>query len=391
MTSRLYYTDSYLATFDARVAEVADGGRRVYLDRTAFYPTSGGQPFDMGTLAGVPVTDVVDEGERIAHLLAQPLSLAQGATIAGRVDWARRFDHMQQHTGQHLLSAVLHDRFGWQTLSVHFGADSSTLDVDVEQLPAAQLLEAETQANAIVFENRPVTVAFEDAGAASGLRKASERAGTLRVVTIAGLDRSACGGTHVRATGEIGPILVRKTERIRKATRLEFLCGMRAVRRARADWDALGRIAQSLSASVDEAAPLVEAQSLQLREAESARKRLLAEVAASRLRALADAVAPDAAGVRRLVLRDPPGGAEALRALGAAAATVPRVVLVGIVTAPPFVLLATSPDSGVEAGTLLKPLLDASRGRGGGSPRLAQGTVPDAPALERIVAELGGG
>src|SRR3954462_5788992 len=127
VTERLYYTDAYLTVFDAAVVGRADGGHRVYLDRTAFYPTSGGQPLDTGRLGGVEVVDVVDEGDRVAHLLAAP---APGERLEGAVDWPRRFDHMQQHTGQHLLSAVIADRFGHATVSVHFGRESATLDLD---------------------------------------------------------------------------------------------------------------------------------------------------------------------------------------------------------------------------------------------------------------------
>src|SRR6476646_10311562 len=138
MTERLYYGDAYLRTFDARIVDRAADGRTIYLDRTAFYPTSGGQPFDTGSLAGIPVTDVIDEGERIAHVLAAPAP-RDAQVVTGIVDWTRRFDHMQQHTGQHLLSAILSDRYGLDTVSVHFGATSSTLDLDSESVPDAAL------------------------------------------------------------------------------------------------------------------------------------------------------------------------------------------------------------------------------------------------------------
>jgi alanyl-tRNA synthetase len=139
MTERLYYTDAYLTTFTARVVDSADEGRRVYLDRTAFYPTSGGQPHDLGTLGGADVVDVIDEGARVAHLVSTPLTL--DSAVEGRVSWARRFDHMQQHTGQHLLSAVLEELFGMTTVSVHFGATSSTLDLEGEQ-PSREIIVA---------------------------------------------------------------------------------------------------------------------------------------------------------------------------------------------------------------------------------------------------------
>jgi alanyl-tRNA synthetase len=220
VTQRLYYTDSYLRDFEAPIVELADDGHRVYLERTAFYPTSGGQPF------GIEVTDVVDEGERIAHLVARPV---RGSEAVGQVDWPRRFDHMQQHTGQHLLSAVLGDLYGYATVGVHFGPESSTIDVDGPGLTPDQIGRVEDRSNEVVVENRPVGVSFEDAEAVTGLRNASERTGTLRVVTIRHLDRSACGGTHVRATGEIGPILIGKVERVRKGTRVEFFCGARSI------------------------------------------------------------------------------------------------------------------------------------------------------------------
>jgi uncharacterized protein (TIGR02270 family) len=229
MTDRLYYTDSYLTTFQARVVEKSADGGTVYLDRTAFYPTSGGQPFDTGSIAGAPVVDVVDEGERIAHVLGAAVDLDD---VECRIDWPRRFDHMQQHSGQHLLSAVMAELFGIATLSVHFGAASSTLDLDTPSLTADQVRAAETRANEAVFENLPVSVLFADSPEDLGLRKASDRSGVLRVISIEGLDRSACGGTHVRATGEIGPVLIRKLDKVRGAVRVEFLCGLRALRRA---------------------------------------------------------------------------------------------------------------------------------------------------------------
>ena len=198
-TNRLYYTDAYRTTFAGTVIDRDEDGTRVYLSETAFYPTSGGQPHDLGTLAGVRVTDVVDEGDRIAHVLAAPLP--PGASNAeGSIDWERRFDHMQQHTGQHLISAVFEDLFGFSTVSVHFGPDYSTLDVESESVSRQQLLMTEARVNLLVGEARPVVVTFEDAATAAGLRKASDREGTLRVVSISGLDRSACGGTHVRST-----------------------------------------------------------------------------------------------------------------------------------------------------------------------------------------------
>ena len=384
-TTRLYYTDSYLTSFDARVVQVADDGRRVYLDQTAFYPTSGGQPHDLGTLAGARIADVIDEGDRIAHILETPLP-GDAINIAGSIAWERRFDHMQQHTGQHLLSAVLEEAYGYHTVSVHFGADYSSLDLDVESVTADRIVEAERRGNSLLAENRAVTTTFEDASQVTGLRKASDREGALRIVSIAGLDRSACGGTHVRATGEIGVILVRKVERVRKAARLEFVCGLRAVRRARADFEALGRIAGALSASLDDAPSLVAAQSEQLRTFESARKNMERELANFRARALYDAASADARGVR--VVRHDAAAMDELRTLAQALVALPQAVLVGTIADPPSLLVATAEDTRIDAAKTLREAVTKLGGRGGGSPRIAQGSVPDPGRLAQAVASV---
>ena len=386
MTVRHYYTDAYRTEFAASVVERGPDGTRVYLDETAFYPTSGGQPHDLGTLGGVKVVDVVDEDSRIAHVLESPLGESDERLI-GRIDWTRRYDHMQQHTGQHLLSAVFEDLFGAKTVSVHFGPESSTLDLDAESITRDQLVRAEARANELVREARPVDVTFEDAATAQGLRKASDRAGTLRIVSIDGVDRSACGGTHVRSTAEIGTVLLRSSEKVRKTTRVEFICGTRALRRARRDLESLSAIAGSLSSSLDDAPTVVATQAERLRDADNARKKLEKELSAYRIRERYDTTAPTADGIRTVVVRDATSIDE-LRALAQAAFALPRVVVVGALATPPSVLIASSEDSGVDAGKLLKERLAAVGGRGGGSPRLAQGSVPDAAAIDSVVDAL---
>jgi alanyl-tRNA synthetase len=389
MTYRLYYNDAYLTDFDAMLVEVADDGRRVYLDRTAFYPTSGGQPFDTGTLGGRRVVDVVDEETRIAHLLDAPLG-AKAGRVPAHVDWPRRFDHMQQHTGQHLLSAVLEDLFGWKTVSVHFGERVSTLDVDAGSAPYQRVIAAEDRANLLIAENRAVTVGFEDAATATGLRKASDRSGDIRIVTIADVDRSACGGTHVRATGEIGALLVRRTEKVKQGTRIEFVCGLRAASRARADYDALSAIAQAVSSSVDDAEGVVRARLEAGQEAESARRKAVRELDGHHARARYAAAAPDARGVRRVIERRTEGTLDDLRGLAHAVCAEPHAAFVGVVAATGGVLVGTSEDSGLEAGRVLRAALEAAGGRGGGSARMAQGTVPSGnidSLIDAVLAE----
>ncbi|MBI3209278.1 MAG: alanyl-tRNA editing protein [Candidatus Solibacter usitatus] len=305
MTERLYYNQPELTGFQAIVVESTEGGRKVYLDRTAFYPSSGGQPHDRGEINGVAVLDVVDEEDRVAHILETPLAQPE---VEGRIDWKRRFDHMQQHTGQHLLSAVLEEMYSASTVSFHMGQDVSTIDVDAAALSAEQLAGAERRANDLVFENRPVTVSYEDASEAQGLRKASGRTGTLRIVSIAGLDRSACGGTHVSATGVIGPILLRKVEKIRGNVRVEFLCGGRAIDQARADFDALGEIARAFSSPAAQTPALVSQLLARSQELEKSKRKLATELAAFQGRQLYEATASGDDGLRRASQRIISGG-----------------------------------------------------------------------------------
>ena len=385
MTQRLYYHDSYLRQFEATAVEAAAGGSTVYLDRTAFYPTSGGQPFDLGAIAGVAVRDVVDEGDRIAHIMAAPLA---AGPVACSIDWTRRFDHMQQHTGQHLISAIFEELFHLRTVSFHLGAESATSDLEGGAADARVLSAVEARSNEIVWENRPVGVTYEDAESVQGLRKASEREGTLRIVSIDGLDRSACGGTHVSATGEIGVILLRKAEKVRQSVRVEFLCGGRAVRRARADYEALNRVAQLYSASLDDVPAVVAAQAEAARTADKTRRKLELDLAAYQGRELYQNASPGPDGLRRAVRRATSGSLEELRALATNFVAQPHAVFIATLASPPSVLLATSADSGVDAGQKLKALLTAAGGRGGGTARMAQGSVPDAALLDALVEKL---
>lgn len=388
MTLRLYYTDSSLLEFDAVVVEADESRQRVYLDRTAFYPTSGGQPHDTGLLGGVRVVDVVDDGERIAHLVADALPVRPGDRVRGTVDAARRRDHMQQHTGQHLLSAAFVEELGVETLSVHFGVEVSMLELDAAEVDASALTAVEARANAIVGEARPVSVSFEDAATAHTLRKAPTRSGALRVVTIAGVDRSACGGTHVASTAAIGPVLIRGTDRARAHLRVEFLCGARALAAARRDYETLTAAAAVLSAARDDVPVLARRHADRLHALERERATLQQELAGFRAQALyADA---DLAGngVRVVVERLATGTAESLRGTAASLAGMERVVYIGTVDAPPLVVYSTSGDTGLDAGQILRRELARVGGRGGGSERVAQGSAPDAERIARAAACL---
>lgn len=355
MTERLYYQDSYLTEFEATASNAGD---RIYLDRTAFYPTSGGQPFDLGTLNGVPILEVVDEEDRVAHLLAEPIA---SGPVTGALDWARRFDHMQQHTGQHLLSAVLAERFGLTTVSFHLGAESCTIDLAAPAISAEMLEQVERLANAEIVANRPVRVSYEDAATAQGLRKASERSGVLRIVEITGLDRSACGGTHVRTTGEIGALLLGGTEKVRQTTRLTFVCGQRAI-----NWTRMWR--RDLTAAEGRAVTLT-----------ASLKKMSAENAALSGVRLYHETAPSPDGLRRHLRR---GIDENTRAEAAAFAAGPRSLYLAI--SGDSLVLAVSPDAGIDAAAAIKLLVT----RGGGGRTLAQGSSTDPEGAAAVLLRL---
>jgi alanyl-tRNA synthetase len=393
VTERLYYTDAYLRAFTARVTEIISPGGGVaggvVLDRTAFYPTSGGQPHDLGTLDRRPVVDVVDAGASIVHVLDGPDpsgGFAAGASVAGEVEWTRRFDHMQQHTAQHLLSALFLDVAGAQTVSVHLG-ESCTLDLDVASLEPDLVRRVEDAANAIVFETRPVSVRFVEASEAEalGLRRPAGRTGTLRVVEIAGCDRSACGGTHVRSTGELGPVLIRRWERSRGRTRAEFLAGWRAVRDYRWKHALVGEWSARLTVRDRELGDALERMVQETRAREralqDARKRLLRYEAAERVAAIP---AGPEGRVARLVFpsRD---GDEVRALLREMTALTPAVVMAGV-TETGRVWSGRAPGAGPDLAAVLARACRAAGGRAGGSAEFAQGAVPPGDAVARALA-----
>ena len=393
MTERLYYGDAYLARFTARVAEVVPEGRAdrragVVLDRTAFYPTSGGQPHDTGRVAGRRVVDVIEADDSVVHVLDGPDpagGLAPGDEVQGEVDWDRRFDHMQQHTAQHLLSAAFLEVLGAGTVSVHLG-ESSTIDLDAPSLDADRVRRVEEAANRIVFEARPVTVRFVDAAEADalGLRRPPRRTGTLRIVEIAGQDRSACGGTHVRQTAEIGPVLIRRWERSRGRLRAEFLAGWRAVRDHQwkhalvSEWSARLTVRdRELGATFER---IVGESRARERALADAGKRLLAYEAAERLGALA---AAPGRGVLRLSF--PARDADEVRALlKEITDRAPVVVLAGVVQTGRLCFARAAGGGPDLAGVLSRACREVG-GRGGGTREFAQGAVPPGDAVGRAL------
>jgi len=233
LTKRLYYEDSYLKEFRAKVLKKIkiDNRPAVVLDETAFYPTSGGQPYDKGVIQDVPVVEVVEEGDEIIHILKEELKEKINSEVVGKIDWKRRFDHMQQHLGQHILSGALMKLWGVETVSFHLGEEVCTLDIAKEKLTEEEAKKAEECANEIIFDNRLVKCYFVEGGEdlkRLNLRKVPEKTEKIRIIEVEDFDLSACGGTHCRATGEVGLIKITKWEKRGEKIRLEFICGRRA-------------------------------------------------------------------------------------------------------------------------------------------------------------------
>ena len=384
MTDRLYYHDSFLHTFEARVLESRDfdGKAAVVLDRTAFYPTSGGQVHDTGVLiledeTKVPVLDVADEEDgTIRHFTAG--TLAPGKTVRGLIDASRRRDHMQQHSGQHVLSAAFIRLFDVPTVSFHMGVESCTIDLAAKSLTSEQVVQAERLANDVITEDRPVGIRFVPLEEARqmGLRKLPpKQTGELRLIDITDFDLTACGGTHVRSTGQIGAILLRKTENVKQGVRVEFVCGFRAVDTARQDYNTLSEAAGLYSTHLRDVPEQVRKSLQETKSSAKERHKLLedlAEFQAARLLV-------GATGTPRVVTQVFPERDAVFIKLVAQKLTVGNTDVVALIASgsgQPALVFAQSPGQKWNMGQLLKEVMARLGGRGGGSADMAQGGLP---------------
>ena len=409
-SERLYYSDSFLRHFTGVVTEVRErpdngGGPRwqLSLDRTAFYPTSGGQPFDTGVLrathSGSPVREVpveqVEEDEEGAvwHCARQPVDV--GTPVEGRINWERRFDHMQQHTGQHLLSAVFQQELQAPTVSFHLGEESSTIDLAVAPPSQACLERIEHIANEIIAEDRPVSVhsvartEAEAMLAAGKLRKLPDREGSIRLIDIQEIDQNACGGTHVRSTGQIGGLQVRRVEKVSRGVRAEFVCGLRAIRTARADAMTLTETAALLSTGANELPVAVGRLLADAKAGAKERQKLREELAALQGAQLA-AAEPIENGLRLAVRGWKDRDRDYVKMLASqtvSATPGTAAIFSARETDPVRVFVARSQDLQFDCGRLLREALAQFGLRGGGSPSLAQGDVP-ADQEEALIASL---
>ncbi len=382
MTERLYYADSYATEFDATVKEIVliDGRTALILDRTHFYPTSGGQAHDTGMLGGHRVVDVVATDGSVLHFVESDvdgdIASLTGQAVHGVIDWERRYGHMQQHSGQHLLSQVFYQLFGYETVSVHFGGLESTLDLDVETVTDEQLNEAERYANQLVYANLSIAARFVGDAELEQipLRRAPKVTGQIRIVEIEDFDYSACGGTHCRRTGELGPIkFVRQTRQNHKA-RLSFLCGWRAFADYSEKHDLIMDAAGLYNNDYRQVPELVERSLVEAKFLQKQVKELadhLLPVEAAALREAADEI--DGLLVVSQIFGD--RDANAIKQMASALVEDPNTIalLISAAGSKLTLVVARSQEGTLHAGNLLKETLTEFGGGGGGRPEFAQG------------------
>ena len=405
MTERLYYNDSFLCDFRASVLDSRelkrDGNHSTWavkLDRTAFYPTSGGQPYDTGRLTTesksgvaleVAVEDVFEDEEgEVWHRVSKVLP--PGAEVLGVIDAERRRDHMQQHTGQHLLSAAFVQLLNAKTVSFHLGEEISTIDIELAAVSRDDLLRVERLSNEIIAENRPISVhyATREEAVKMGVRKMPDRAGEIRLIDIRDFDLNACGGTHAQSTGQIGGLLIRRTEKVKQAVRVEFVCGLRAVAQARRDFETLAEASRLYPCAPRDLAANIskqreEARAMQKREATALEE--LADLKAAQL----IRETPVEQRARRIVqvFEDRDANFIKLLAQKLTKNTSGVIALLASAANPPALVFARSSDLGSDMGTLLRELVSAVGGRGGGAKDFAQGGVPDKDRLQPLLHE----
>jgi alanyl-tRNA synthetase len=402
MTDRLYYHDSFLYNFDAEVHSAIETPRpALILDRTGFYPTSGGQIHDTGWIvpaepgadpAKLRVSEVVDtEDGHVVHYLDAPLKdIKPGTRIHGEIDPARRRDHMQQHSAQHVLSAALVRLFGMPTVSFHMADDYCSIDLDTPSLTRDQLESAERLANEIVLEDRPVDVRFvsREEGAELGLRKLPPASrDQLRLIDIHDFDLTACGGTHVSRTGQIAGIFLRKFEKVRHGYRVEFVAGQRAVATARRDFSTLTETAALFSAHIYDVPQHARKALEEIKSLRKQREQLLDELAAAQAATLL-AEANQSAG-RKLVVRtfsDRDLNFLKLLAQKLTHQSPAAIALLATTSPQPALVFAQSSGQPYDMNALLKETMARLGGRGGGTKDLAQGGVPKPEGLEEAMA-----
>lgn len=383
-TRKLFFENVGLVEFDGRIVERREVDRRpaVVLDQTAFYAEAGGQPWDLGTIGGIPVLKVIDDEGTIVHVLERDIA---GEAVAGKIDWLRRFDHMQQHTGQHVLSQAFIEINNGETRSFHLGEDVSTLEIGIGQISDETLDRVERRANEIIFADRAVKIRFvpsERIGEIP-LRRPPKVSGLVRVVEVEGFDYSACGGTHVRRTGEIGLIKVIGSERIRGNVRFTFVCGGRAL----ADYQVKTRVCRGLvgkfNVSDRDVPAAVEKLGTELKDAKK-RLRILEQTAAG-YEAKEMAAAAEGKIIARILPEKSPEGAKAL-ALSLVRLGSFVAVFAARGEARAHLILARSESLSIDLRPLAAELAPLFNGKGGGGESLVEVAGDREADLEALVA-----
>ena len=391
-TERLYYNDSHLIEFDARVVDLTErvsGWAAVVLDRTAFYPTGGGQPSDTGTLNGLRVVECIDDGDNGVLHVVQGAAPSIGSEVSGRIDWARRLDHMQQHTGQHILSQAFVMLFKAPTKSFRVLEQSCEIDVDLGN-PTNEVIERAVElANNVIWEDRQITIrnVTSEEAAALPLRKESAREGELRLIEIDGFDLTPCGGTHASRTGEVGMIAVCSWVRAKGLTRIEFVAGIRALTDYRRANKSAREIAALFSTGRDDA-PSVASHMLEENKELSRRVRILEEVAAGvEAQNLFNQTEPKADGTRVILRRFANRDAEALKKLAHALIAKAKTIVLLSSNHKDTVRLvfARSPDASGDMNELMRNACALLDGRGGGKPEMAQGGGKNVEKLDEAI------
>ncbi len=381
MTQRLYYDSSYLTHFDAQVTAVGalDGQPAATLDRTAFYPSGGGQPHDTGALNDVTVLEVRSQGDAIWHLLAAPATL--GAPVQGQVDWSRRLDHMQNHSGQHILSQAFIATAGAQTVAWRLSDHSLTIDLGQASLSDGQMADAERLAAQVVQQNLPISARFvaEAELPTLHLRKQPDVEGPLRVVEIGDFDRVACGGLHVASTAQVGLIKLLRAERRGPETRIHFVCGQRALADYQRKHETVRSLASRFTCGEDELAQAIQ----RLQDQADSNFKALRAAQAELVTAEAARLLASAAASGLITGHYPAWEGEQVKQLALALRSQPGLVI-ALAGGNGQLFLASS-DGAFDAGQTLRGALAAVGGRGGGRPDFAQGAAPTWDAAQQAL------
>ena len=381
-TTKLYYEDAYLREFDAAVLSCREeqGRYLVVLDRTAFYPEGGGQPADHGVLGGVAVTDVQERDGVVCHTCAGPLAV--GSTVHGAIDWQRRFDHMQQHSGEHICSGLICGRYGCDNVGFHMGTDIVTIDFNAD-IPWEELLEIEGQANRYIQEDHPIDIQFHRGAELDAIDYRSKKPleGDVRIVAFPGADCCACCGTHVLRSGQVGLVKFLSVQKFREGVRIELLCGQRALDYLSRTWEQAKTIGQHLSVKPVDAAAAVE--------------RLEDELSALKMRcagleeAVFAGIAAEQAGKGNVLLFQPPMKPDSVRKLADAVSKTCGGLAAVFAGEGSHYAYALGRADGQDISAAVKALNGALHGRGGGRNGFAQGSVEAAQsAIEAFFKEI---